>query len=226
MAKILLPSLLMLLVFERAHRHRLSAGGHRHRAACAARAQAEGSLIRQGDRLVGSSLIGQPFDDPKYFWPRPVGDHARSPTTAPPRAARISGRPTRRSSTRSRRASRHCSRPIPTTRRRCRSIWSPPRAAAWTRTSARRRPQYQLLRVARARGMIPRSVRGLVARAYRRAPVGRFRRAARQRAGTQSRAGCAALSAAHGPQRITAAAAARIVIRQALEARCAQTRQG
>jgi K+-transporting ATPase ATPase C chain len=33
--------------------------------------QANGSLIRQGDRVLGSALIGQPFDDPKYFWGRP-----------------------------------------------------------------------------------------------------------------------------------------------------------
>lgn len=35
------------------------------------RGQAEGSLLHQGDRLVGSSLLGQPFDQPKYFWSRP-----------------------------------------------------------------------------------------------------------------------------------------------------------
>ena len=33
--------------------------------------QTNGSLIRQGDRVLGSALIGQPFDDPKYFWGRP-----------------------------------------------------------------------------------------------------------------------------------------------------------
>jgi K+-transporting ATPase ATPase C chain len=32
--------------------------------------QANGSLIVQGDKAVGSVLIGQPFDDPKYFWGR------------------------------------------------------------------------------------------------------------------------------------------------------------
>ncbi len=33
--------------------------------------RSHGSLITQGDKIVGSELIGQPFDDPKYFWPRP-----------------------------------------------------------------------------------------------------------------------------------------------------------
>jgi K+-transporting ATPase ATPase C chain len=33
--------------------------------------QASGSLVREGDRVVGSTLIGQPFDDPGYFWGRP-----------------------------------------------------------------------------------------------------------------------------------------------------------
>ncbi len=32
--------------------------------------QASGSLIVQGGKPVGSRLIGQPFDDPRYFWGR------------------------------------------------------------------------------------------------------------------------------------------------------------
>lgn len=70
MAKLLLQSLLMLLAFT------LLTGLVYPFAVtgivqlCCARA-AGGSLIYRGDRLVGSELLGQPFDQPRYFWSRP-----------------------------------------------------------------------------------------------------------------------------------------------------------
>jgi K+-transporting ATPase ATPase C chain len=33
--------------------------------------QSEGCLLQAGGRIVGSHLIGQPFDEPRYFWGRP-----------------------------------------------------------------------------------------------------------------------------------------------------------
>jgi K+-transporting ATPase ATPase C chain len=33
--------------------------------------QANGSLIVKDGKVVGATLIGQPFDDPEYFWGRP-----------------------------------------------------------------------------------------------------------------------------------------------------------
>jgi K+-transporting ATPase ATPase C chain len=70
MAKTLTQSLLALIVFTvlTGVVYPLVVTGITH--VCCARA-AEGSLIHQGDQLAGSLLLGQPFDDPKYFWPRP-----------------------------------------------------------------------------------------------------------------------------------------------------------
>lgn len=47
---------------------------------------ANGSVIERNGKALGSELIGQPFADPKYFWPRPS---ATSPS--PNNAASSSG---------------------------------------------------------------------------------------------------------------------------------------
>ena len=45
--------------------------------------QAGGSLVRIQGEVRGSSLIGQKFDSPAYFWPRPsAGDYATIPSSA------------------------------------------------------------------------------------------------------------------------------------------------
>lgn len=36
-------------------------------------AQANGSLLVEDGKVVGSALVGQPFDDPRFFWGRPSG---------------------------------------------------------------------------------------------------------------------------------------------------------
>lgn len=39
--------------------------------------QANGSLITEGDKVLGSELLAQKFEQPEYFWPRPsAGDYA------------------------------------------------------------------------------------------------------------------------------------------------------
>jgi potassium-transporting ATPase KdpC subunit len=70
MGKLLLQSVLMLIVLSLITGvfYPLVMTGVAH--LCCARA-AEGSLIYHGDRLVGSRLLGQPFDQPRYFWSRP-----------------------------------------------------------------------------------------------------------------------------------------------------------
>ena len=40
-------------------------------------AQADGSLLRDGEKIQGSALLAQKFEEPKYFWPRPsAADYA------------------------------------------------------------------------------------------------------------------------------------------------------
>jgi K+-transporting ATPase ATPase C chain len=65
-----LQSLLMLIVFSvlTGILYPLAVTGAAQ--LCCARA-AGGSLIQRDGHVIGSRLLGQPFDQPRYFWPRP-----------------------------------------------------------------------------------------------------------------------------------------------------------
>jgi len=50
---------------------------------CLFPSQASGSLIRHGERVLGSSLLAQKFEEPDLFWPRPSAcDYATVPSGA------------------------------------------------------------------------------------------------------------------------------------------------
>ena len=123
--------------------------------------QAAGSLIERDGKLVGSRLIGQPFTDPKYFWGRP------SATGPYPYNAAASGgsnlgplNPALKEAVESRvKALRIAdpgnAAPVPVDLATASASGLDPHispAAA----------EYQVMRVARARGLAPETVRNLV----------------------------------------------------------------
>jgi K+-transporting ATPase ATPase C chain len=125
--------------------------------------QADGSLVERDGRIVGSSLIGQPFDDPVYFWgrlsatgPYPYNAAASSGSNlGPTNPALFETAQTRIDALRA--ADPGNAAPIPvdlvTASGSGLDPHLSPAAAA-----------YQVGRVARARGLAPEQVRALVAR--------------------------------------------------------------
>jgi potassium-transporting ATPase KdpC subunit len=125
--------------------------------------QAEGSLIKIDGKLLGSRLIGQPFSDPKHFWsrasgtsPYPYNASASSGTnqgpTNPALVEAVAGRVKALKD-----ADPDNKLPIPVDLVTASGSGLDPHispAAA----------EYQVGRVAKARGLDPAKVRGLVAR--------------------------------------------------------------
>jgi K+-transporting ATPase ATPase C chain len=124
--------------------------------------QANGSLIMKDGKAVGSTLIGQPFDDPKYFWgrlsatsPFPYNAGASSGSNLGPTNEKLIDAAQARIDA-LRQADPGNSAPIPVDLVTSSGSGLDPNispAAA----------EYQLNRVAKARGIDPAKVRGLVA---------------------------------------------------------------
>jgi potassium-transporting ATPase KdpC subunit len=125
--------------------------------------RANGSLLVENQKVVGSELIGQPFSDPKYFWSRPsatspqpynagasTGSNlgARNPALADAVADRIKTL---------READPEAPLPVPADLVTTSASGLDPHISAAA-------AEYQLHRVAKARGLAPDDLRARVAR--------------------------------------------------------------
>jgi K+-transporting ATPase ATPase C chain len=125
--------------------------------------RANGSLLIESQKVVGSELIGQPFSDPKYFWSRPSATApqpynagassgsnlgARNPVLADAVTARIKAL---------RDADPEATVPVPADLVTSSASGLDPHIGAAA-------AEYQIRRVAKARGLVPDDLRALVAR--------------------------------------------------------------
>jgi K+-transporting ATPase ATPase C chain len=124
--------------------------------------QAAGSLVAKDGKLIGSVLIGQPFDDPKYFWGR-LSATVPSPCNAASSCGSNYGPLSNalRDAVRARVTALHDAGPTPR---------GPVPVDLITASASGLDPHvspaaayYQVPRVARARGLHEAAVRGLVA---------------------------------------------------------------
>jgi K+-transporting ATPase ATPase C chain len=125
--------------------------------------RANGSLLLENRNVVGSELIGQPFADPKYFWSRPSATTpqpdnagassgsnlgARNPALAEAVAARVKAL---------RDADPEATLPVPADLVTTSASGLDPHISAGA-------AEYQIRRVAKARGLVPDDLRALIAR--------------------------------------------------------------
>jgi len=125
--------------------------------------QAKGSLLRRDGRIVGSSLIGQSFSDPKHFWSRPSATTPMANNAAnsggsnqgplnPALVDAVKGRVEAL-----RKADPGNTAPIPVDLVTASASGLDPHLSVAA-------AEYQVARVARARGLAPEAVRAAVAR--------------------------------------------------------------
>ena len=127
--------------------------------------RANGSLLIEDRKVVGSELIGQPFSDPKYFWSRPSATApqpyhagassgsnlgARNPALAEAVTARVKAL---------READPLATGPAPADLVTASASGLDPHISAAA-------AEYQIRRVASARGLVPDDLRALVARHF------------------------------------------------------------
>jgi len=125
--------------------------------------RANGSLLIENQKVVGSELIGQPFADPKYFWSRPSATTpqpynagassgsnlgARNPALADAVTTRVKAL---------READPEATGPAPADLVTTSASGLDPHISAAAAA-------YQIRRVAKARGLVPDDLRALVAR--------------------------------------------------------------
>ena len=149
--------------------------------------QANGSLIEQNGKVIGSELIGQNFASAKYFHGRPSAASGNALMTRPIRPAPILG-PTSKALIERVKAD--------AAKLACRKSQRAGAGRSGHHFGQRPRPRhharrrlFQVPRVAKARGLSEGAVRQLVHDAYRRPRSRRHRRAACQCAEAQSGAG-------------------------------------
>lgn len=125
--------------------------------------QAAGSLIERDGKLVGSRLIGQHFTDPQYFWGRPSATAPQSYNAAASGGSNLGPlNPALKEAVESRVSALRAADPGNT---------APIPVDLVTASASGLDPhispaaaEYQIMRVAHARGLAPETVRNLVAR--------------------------------------------------------------